>query len=162
WHQFTTANAKFVNELLFTGHAITPIMLLLSWVLIFVYAFTRRDRTLQLMAFWVVIVPLPLAFLVPIRGDAPLYLLLFGWAMLLANVASDLITLVFKTPIFAGRGFRVAATVFVACVFVMFTEWQNHRLGVRSLNVGARTSHLIQTFQSLGLRPHPGSSVLLL
>ena len=162
WHQFMTANAKFVDELLFTGHAVTPITLLVLWAVIFVYAFIRRDRMLQLMAFWVVIVPLPIAFLVPIRGDAPLYLLLFGWALLLAKVAYDLITLVSKTSIFAGRGFRVVATVFVACAFAIFTEWENHRLGVRSLNVGARTSHLIQTFQSLGLRPHHGNGVLLL
>jgi len=162
WHEFMIANAKFVDELLFTGHIITPTTLLLLWALVFAYAFIRRDRTLQLMAFCVVIVPLPIAFLVPIRGDAPLYLLLFGWAMLLAKVVYDLIAFACKTSVFANRGFRMAASVFVGCALAIFTEWENYRLGVRSLDVGARTSHVIHTFQSLDVRPQPGSSVLLL
>jgi hypothetical protein len=162
WQQFMMSNATFVDELLFTQHAITPTTLLVLWTIVFIYAFMRRDRTLQLMAFWIVIVPLPIAFLLPIRGDAPLYLLLFGWAMFLAKVASDFITLISKSSIFNRRHFRVPATVFVACTLAIFTQYENQRLGVRWLNVGAKTSHLIQTFRSLGFRPRPGSSVLLL
>jgi hypothetical protein len=63
-------------------------MLLAIWALLFAYAFLRRDRMLQLMAFWVVITPLPLAFISP-RGGARLYILLFGWAMIFAKLASD-------------------------------------------------------------------------
>jgi len=103
WHHFTTSNTKFVSELLFPNHAITPKMLLALWAIVFIYAFTRRDRMLQLMAFWVVIVPLPIAFLVPIRGGACLYLLLYGWAMIFGRLASDLITLISKSPILIGR-----------------------------------------------------------
>ena len=43
------------------------------------------------MAFWVVITPLPLAFISP-RGGGRLYILLFGWAMILAKVVSDSVT----------------------------------------------------------------------
>jgi hypothetical protein len=46
------------------------------------------------MAFWVVIVPLPIAFLLPIRSGGCLYLLLFGWAMICARAACDLIAFV--------------------------------------------------------------------
>jgi hypothetical protein len=56
----------------------------------------RRDRLLQLMAFWVVITPLPLDF-VTIRGDACLYIPLFGWAMILAKVVSDSVTLISRS-----------------------------------------------------------------
>ena len=94
WHNFTASNAEFVSQLLFAGHTIAPIALLLVWALVFIITFLRRDRTLQLMAFWVVIVPLPVAFIVPVRGDASLYLLLFGWAMIFAKVTFDLITLI--------------------------------------------------------------------
>ena len=41
----------------------------------FIYAVFRRDRMVRLMAVWVVIVPLPIAFLLPIRGGGCLYLL---------------------------------------------------------------------------------------
>jgi hypothetical protein len=67
WQHFITSNAKFVSDLLYFQHPITPITLLALWTVVFVYAFLRRDRMLELMAFWIVIVPLPLAFLLPIR-----------------------------------------------------------------------------------------------
>jgi hypothetical protein len=109
WHHFTASNAKFVSDLLYFQHAIAPITLLVLWGLVFIYAFVRRDRTLQLMAFWVVIVPLPLAFLVPLRAGASLYLLLFGWAMIFAMVIVDLITLVSKSRILIGQGVGAGA-----------------------------------------------------
>jgi hypothetical protein len=183
WHNFTASNARFVSQLLFAGHTITPIVLLLLWALVFIYAFVRRDRTLQLMAFWIVIVPLPVAFIVPARGDASLYLLLFGWAMIFAKVTFDLITLISEFSVFPGnravpaatgaiignasrkvslRVFRIVATLLVAFALAAFTQKENQRLRVPWLNVGAKTSHVIHTFRSLSLRPLHGSSILLL
>jgi hypothetical protein len=183
WHNFTASNANFVGQLLFAGHTITPIALLLLWALVFIYALVRRDRTLQLMAFWIVIVPLPLAFIVPIRSDASLYLLLFGWAMIFAKVVFDMLTLISKFSVFIGnhvltaatsaivgeafrkispRVFRIVATLLVAFALAAFTQRENQRLRVPWLNVGSKTSHVIQAFRSLGLRPLHGSSVLLL
>jgi hypothetical protein len=182
WHNFTASNAKFVGELLFAGDTITPATLLLLWAFVFIYAFIRRDRMLQLMAFWIVIVPLPLAFIVPMRGDAPLYLLLFGWAMIFAKITFDLISLISKfsasvgTRILAAAGatvgdasselslrvFRIIATLLVALALAVFTQRENQRLSAPWLSVGTKTSHVIQTFRSLGLRPIHGSRILLL
>jgi hypothetical protein len=183
WHNFTASNARFVGQLLFAGHTITPMALLLLWALVFAYAFLRRDRTLQLMAFWVVIVPLPLAFIVPMRGDASLYLLLFGWAIIFAKVVFDLIALISKFLMFVGNrvlsvtkgaivgnafgklspwGFQIVATLLVAFALAAFTQRENQRLRVPLFNVGTKTSHVIHTFRSLGLSPRHGSSILLL
>jgi hypothetical protein len=184
WHNFIASNAKFVGELLFAGRAITPVTLLGVWAFVFIYAFIRRDRALRLMAFWIVIVPLPLAFIVPIRSGPPLYLLLFGWAMIFARVVYDLITLIFKSAIFvyhrvgvssaedttvghlfskvSFRVCRIVATLLVALVFAVFMQAGNQRLQEPLLSVGAKTSHVIQTFRSLDLRPIHGSSILLL
>ena len=109
WHHFMTSNASFVGELLYSHQAVTPKMLLASWAVVFIYAFLRRDRTLQLMAFWIVIVPLPIAFILPIRGGASLYLLLFGWAVIFAKVAFDLITLISRFLILVGQAVGVGA-----------------------------------------------------
>jgi hypothetical protein len=119
-----------------------------------------------------------------VRGDASLYLLLFGWAMIFAKVTFDLITLVSKFLVFPGnralpaatgaiigdasrkvslRGiFRIVATLLVAFALAAFTQKENQRLRVPWLNVSAKTSHVIHTFRSLGLRPSHGSSILLL
>src|SRR6266536_5974797 len=111
WHRFTTSNAHFVNELFYLvpNHVMTQGMLLVLWAAIFVYAFSRRDRMLEFMAFWVVITPLPLAF-IPLRGGACLYILLFGWAMIFAKLISDLITLFSESPISVGQGVGAGAT----------------------------------------------------
>jgi len=110
WDNFFTSNTTFVTDLLYLQHPITPITLLVLWGLVFIYASLRHDRTLQLMAFWVVIVPLPIAFLVPLRAGACLYLLLFGWAMIFATFVIDLITLVSKSRMLIDRGVGAGAT----------------------------------------------------
>ena len=108
WHQFAVANANFLGELFFAKNAITPKTFWIFWAAVFIYAALRRDRTVRLMAFWVVIVPLPLAFVLPIRGGACLYLLLFGWAIIFAKVARDLVAVISKAAISVGRRITVA------------------------------------------------------
>ena len=180
WHNFTASNAWFVGQLLFAGHAMTPTALLLLWALVFIYAFLRRDRTLELMAFWIVIVPLPLTFIVPMRGDASLYLLLFGWAMIFATVMFDSITLISKFSSFIANRFlppgangnafrrvspricRIGATLLVAFALGAFMQRENQRLRLPWFKVGAKTSHVIHTFRALNLNPRHGSSILLL
>ena len=111
WHNFVTNNARFVNQWLYLYHVfytkglllVFPKAVLVLWVVVFIYAWMRRDRGLRLMACWVVIKPLPLAFF-PARGGARLYLPLFGWAMIFGKVASDLITMISKLPILIGQG----------------------------------------------------------
>src|SRR5439155_797308 len=80
WHTFTASNAKFVSELLFAGHSITPTILLLLG----------------------------------------------------------------------------------AVALATLTQRENQRLRTPWLNVGAKTSHVIQTLQTLALHPMHGSRILLL
>src|SRR4030095_1860287 len=148
---FLKSNASFVSQL-FYGVPISEKGLLALWALVFIYAFLRRDRMLRLMAFWVLIVPLPLAFILPIRGGGHLYLLLFGWAMIFGKVASDLIELLCKFSLLIGRTaadaaagkasqttLRIAATLVVALFLAIFTRWKNPPSYVRAFqNVGQK------------------------
>jgi len=99
WHRFIESNARYVSEIfyLIPNHVLTGEMLFAVWALLFAYAFLRRDFMLKMMAFWVVITPLPLAFIFP-RGGGRLYIPLFGWAMIFAKVAWDVITLICRCP----------------------------------------------------------------
>jgi hypothetical protein len=110
WHNFLTSNASFFSELSYRHHVMSPAELLFLWAAVFIYAFMRRDRTLWLMAFWVVLMPLPIAFIHPIRGGGSLYLLLFGWAIIFAIFASDVIVLISKYSTLVGQGVGVGAT----------------------------------------------------
>jgi hypothetical protein len=109
WHQFVAGNAKFLGELFFARDAITPKTLWIFWAAVFIYAVLRRDRSVRLMALWVIIVPLPIVFLLPIRGGGCLYLLLFGWAMIFARVACDLALLTSKAATAIGQYFRLGS-----------------------------------------------------
>jgi len=110
WHNFLTSNASFISELSYRHHVMSPAALLLLWTAVFIYAFMRRDHTLQLMAFWLLLVPLPIAFIHPIRGGGCLYLLLFGWATIFSKLVSDIIALILKRSTFMGQGVAVGAT----------------------------------------------------
>jgi hypothetical protein len=148
-------------------------MLLAIWGAVFLYAFLRRNRALQLMAFWIVITPLPLVF-IPLRGGACLYIVLFGWVMIFATLVSDLIGLLSKSFALASqRGgvgtppsraiFRASATILIASVLAMFTQWENQRSASIPvlLGLGTKTSHVTQAFRSLDLHPAPRSMILL-
>jgi hypothetical protein len=104
WQRFIESNARYVSELFYLvpKHALSGEMLLAIWALLFVYAFLRRDCVLKLMAFWVVITPLPLAFIFP-RGGGRLDIPLFGWAMIFAKLAWDAITVICRCPALLRR-----------------------------------------------------------
>jgi hypothetical protein len=165
WHRFTLTNASFINELLYDSASRIGRAVLVAWPVIFLYAFWRRDRLLQLMAFWVVITPLPLAF-IPSRGGAMLYIVLFGWAMIIARVLEDLIKLIGRFLRLSASGttmLRTLATAVVAVALAVFTHWQSHRFNrTRDLvGSGQKSLHVIQAMRSLNLRPVPGSAILL-
>ena len=192
WQRFIESNTRFVSEVFYLTpkHVLPGEMLLAIWALLFVYAFLRRDRGLQLMAFWVVITPLPLAFLTP-RGGGRLYIPLFGWAMIFAKLVSDIITSMYKsltllsqtvgwTPQLKqssgsaandhGRSalmhnalpvtFQTLATLLVALALAAFTQWKNQGFA-RQLNSEQKAVHVIQALRLLNMHPAPGSMILL-
>jgi hypothetical protein len=124
WHRFIESNARYVSELFYLvpRHVLSGEMLLAIWALLFAYAFLRRDRALKLMAFWVIITPLPLAFIFP-RGGGRLYIPLFGWAMIFAKVAWDLITLLYES-------------------FTLLRQSAGRPPELRQLSGGAATDHI--------------------
>lgn len=165
WHRFTLTNAHFINDLLYDSASGIGRAMLIGWPVLFLYAFWRRDRLLQLMAFWVVITPLPLAF-IPSRGAAMYYIVLLGWATIFARLVSDLIALVGKVTALSGPRIAMlstSATAAVAVAFAVFTQWENQRFDrTRSLlNSGEKSLCVIQAFRSLALHPEPGSRILL-
>jgi hypothetical protein len=141
------------------------------------------------MAFWIVIVPLPIAFILPIRRGGCLYLLLFGWSLICARAACDLIALMSNafvahgqkigiyrtrhTPIAGtstttpgktpGWTVRVTLVSVLAFSFALFSDWQNRRLATAKnwLGVGQKVSHVIAAFHSLNLQPAAHSTVLI-
>src|SRR5215472_12995851 len=118
---------------------------------------------LHLMAGWVVVTSLPLAFILS-RGGATLYIVFFGWATIFARMLPDLLGLIAKLPSSVGLRTSLLPTVAtVAVVFGVFTHWQNQRSERTRglLRSGQKSLHVIQAFRSLNLHPSAGSSILL-
>ena len=165
WQAFLTSNSNFASQFffLFANTRMNGTVLLCAWATVFVYAFLRRDRTLQLMAFWVVVTPLPLAFVTP-RTGGPLIIVLFGWTMILAKIVADLSmllakwVLLHKVPIPAVR---FALTLIVAIGLGVYIERHNAPLVSFWLRVGEKEAHMIAAFRALGLQPKAGSKILL-
>jgi len=165
WHRFTLTKAHFINDLLYDSASSIGRAILIAWPVLFLYAFWRRDRLLQLMAFWVVITPLPLAF-IPSRGGPMLYIVLFGWATIFTRVLTDLIGLIARVPSFPERRAAMLstfATAAVAVAFAVFTQWENQRFDRTGglLNSEKKSLRVIQAFRSLALHPEPGTRILL-
>jgi hypothetical protein len=165
WHRFTLTNTHFINDLLYDSTSRIGRAVLIAWPALFLYAFWRRDRLLQLMAFWVVITPLPLAF-IPSRGGSMLYIVLFGWATIFARLVSDLIALAGKVTALSGPRtalLSTSATAAVAVAFAVFTLWEGQRFDRTRglLNSEEKSLHVIQAFRSLALHPEPGTGILL-
>ena len=118
---------------------------------------------LELMAFWVVITPLPLAFVTP-RGGACLTIVLFGWVMILAKLVSDLSLLITRLPLLKKAAVFPMRAGVMLCVVVLLgvgTERQNRRYGLGWLKGGEKTANVIEAFRALNLHPEPGSKILL-
>lgn len=165
WQAFSTSNSNFIAQFyfLFSKPRSSVVALLCSWAAVFLYAFLRRDRALQLMAFWVVITPLPLAFVAP-RGGGPLVIVLFGWTMVLAKIVADLSQLLAKRALLGRvsvRAARVALTLTVAIGLGVYIERHNSLLASSWLRIGSKEARLISAFRALGLQPKPGSRILL-
>jgi hypothetical protein len=165
WHRFTLTNAHFINDLFYDSASRIGRAILIAWPVLFLYAFWRRDRLLQLMAFWVVITPLPLAF-IPSRGAAMYYVVLFGWATIFARLVSDLIAWAARVPAFSAPRAATLATFAMAAValaFAVFTQWENQRFDRTRglLSSEDKSLRVIQAFRSLALHPEPGSTILL-
>ena len=188
WDRFLMNNASFVGELLEPYRVangllrVFPKAVIALWATVFIYALLRRDRTLQLMTFWVIIVPLPLAF-IPIRGGACLYLVLFGWTMIFGQLASDVINLSSKCLTLLGRRsrrnslpnrratpdrfsapmVRAAVVVLLGLVLAILMQVENRRSGRIRLLVqsGQKVVHVIHALSALDLHPAPGSMILL-
>jgi hypothetical protein len=118
---------------------------------------------LELMAFWVVITPLPLAFVTP-REGACLTIILFGWAMIFAKLILDLSLLIARLPLphkAAVIPLRAGVMLCIVILLAVWTERQNRRYGLGWLHGGEKTGHVIEAFRALNLQPRPASKILL-
>ena len=168
WTRFSESTVRFFNTMFYTDE-ITIQHAIAMWALLLCagvagLARSRRNPRWMFLWIWVMVTPLPIAFL-PGRGAALLYIVAAGWAIALAMMFRSVASIL-ACHLFAGRAGRFA--VMTACLFFCAEQYgvatrAFHRYDVYAyLLTGKENADTIQRLKALHLRPKPGSRVVFL
>jgi hypothetical protein len=80
WPQFMKTSLDFTGNLFCHPHSFTPAMVVALWTAMLAIAWLLRSRALGFAWLFLMLSPLPIAFIDP-RGIAQYYIPLFGWAL---------------------------------------------------------------------------------
>jgi hypothetical protein len=100
WQRFTESNVLYLDTFLYRspGHGFTAFTLLLTWAALIYMAWCRREKHFWLMVSFVIVTPLPIAFIPP-RAAGCLYIPLVGWAIILTSLYLSLAVALRKVPL---------------------------------------------------------------
>ena len=163
WQRFFETNINYLNEIFYTRQFTAGLVVLL-WAALLCLAAQIRDRRLLLLSAWVVVTPLPIAFLSG-RGGACLYIVVAGWSMAAAILVEAAARRIAQAPLIRQLPSRAVVIAGMAAFLALYgyqTRWLNHWVQAAYLKDGYKTATLIEQFQRLPARPAPGSRVLFL
>jgi hypothetical protein len=161
WGRFFETNVRYLDEI-FYAERFSANLVILAWAALLYAGLRTWDRRLLLLWVWVVVTPLPIAFISG-RGGACLYIVAAGWAIVVAILMEALARRIAREPVFA----RLPSSAVVTCVLLAGvllygyeTEWFHHFREPGYLQNGDKTWSLIQQFRRLPVRPAHGSRVV--
>src|SRR5260370_22511753 len=99
WARFFETNIHFLNTIFYTTR-FTAELVILTWAALLYVALRNWDRRLLLLWVWVVVTPLPIAFISG-RGGACLYIVAAGWTMGVAVLSDALAPRLARGPVLA-------------------------------------------------------------
>jgi hypothetical protein len=166
WDRFIQTSRQFLGDLFFVIDRFTPATVLLLWAVLAVIAWASRSRTLRFAWLFLMLSPLPIAFVEP-RGAAQYYVPLFGWALyfatLLSGIAGRLTAALRGTP---GLWLRRMQAPLLFTVLLLFLYPRYKALGwskVASVTVdGEMLRHLAADVRALHPTLPQGARLLLL
>ena len=113
------------------GHGFTAFTLLLTWAALIYFAWRRSEKHFWLMVSFVIVTPLPIAFIPP-RAAGCLYIPLVGWAIILSTLYLSLATLLKGVPLLCRlslQQLRVAlALIAIPCLWNLNRHADRHSL----------------------------------
>ncbi len=97
WHQFMLTSLDFTGHLFLRPASWTAPMVITLWSVMLAIAWLSRSRALRFAWLFIMVSPLPLAFIPP-RGVSQYYIPLFGWALYAAVLLDLGLDLAFPFP----------------------------------------------------------------
>jgi hypothetical protein len=168
WARFSESSTRFFNTIFYAEgltmqHGIALWGVLLCAGIVGVVR-RRRDPRWLFLWIWVMVTPLPIAFL-PGRGAGLLYIVAAGWALATAMLCRAVSWRLVR-ELFRGRPARMAAMGLCLVGYASAYAYQTrieHRYQVYGyLLLGKHTEEVIGQFKQLGLQPQPGSRIVFL
>jgi hypothetical protein len=164
WARFSQSSVRFLNDL-FYANDFTMMSVIVLWAaLLAIGVFRRRDPRWLFAWVWVMVTPLPLAFL-PDRGGAQLYIVLPGWSLAVAPGCRAVVRFlarnlrVLRVPLRAG----LAAGLILCAGAYAGQTWKVdliNRFGFQKNGEG--TLEIIDKLRALQIHPRPGSRIVFL
>jgi hypothetical protein len=165
WTRFAESNRRFMNTI-FYADLFTMSRILWVWGISLYIAVRNCDRRLMLLWVWVVVSPLPIAFL-PGRGGGCLYIVTAGWAMLAAILCGWLARRIADEPLFKylrlRRDIIVTAVLFAAALLYVH-ETMRHDRGIEAAYMHFNDDRwsIVQQFRNANMHPRHGSRIVFL
>ncbi len=153
WTMYSETSTRYMNTMFYTNVFTMPRVLAVSALVLFV-ALWRKDRRLLLLWVWVMVTPLPIAFLSG-RGFGCLYIVTAGWAAVVA-LLWEKIWQRLPQPALA------MSFLILACGYTYLTADRHRYLEDPYLHVGDKTWALIEAFREGPPAPASGSTALIL
>jgi hypothetical protein len=163
WARFIETNTRYLNEIFYTER-FSVTLVILAWAALLYAGLRNWDRRLLLLWVWVMVTPLPIAF-IPGRGGACLYIIAAGWALVVGILTEALARRIAREPVFARLPSEVVVTCLLLVGVLLYgyeTEWFHNFREPGYLQSGDKTWSLIQQFRELPTRPAPGSRIVFL
>jgi hypothetical protein len=152
WARYADSSTRFLNTIFYTSAFTMGRVLALEAILLYV---GLRSRRWLFLLIWVIVTPLPIAFL-PDRGGGTLYIVAGGWALLAAMAARALMR---RVPVFSQRATMTAGLL--ACIAIYsYATWRVDKDNLNwYLSIGDETRRAIHQFDALGIQPAAHSRV---
>jgi hypothetical protein len=163
WARFIESNVRFLNTIFYTGQFNAPRAILI-WAALLGVAIFKRDRRLMLLWVWVIVTPLPIAFL-PGRGGSMVYIIAAGWFLVAAILCETLVRFTAVKLLPERISPRAVVASFLTAGVVLYayeTATLHSGLEDAFYRNSDQTWQLIQEIRALPVQPAHGSQIVFL
>jgi hypothetical protein len=164
WYRFLESNAWYLGDFFCYLGSFSSWQLLLLWAVLLVVVLRVRKPHLMWAWVFVVVTPLPIAFLT-LRGEAMLCIPLFGWALMAASLIVTTAEWIASDTVFRGRAQAFVRTAVFVVVLGLVASFMNHETGYLGHTIPANEGKVPYSIQQVEtLQPHlpPHSSAIFL
>jgi hypothetical protein len=128
WARFIDTSTAFAGKLFLHARPFTPATLLSLWTAMLAIAWLSRSRALRFAWLFVMLSPLPVAF-IDARGLAQYYIPLFGWALyagVLLNLLFSWVLRRFHAANPARTRAYASAALLAGLVLLLYPRWKSY------------------------------------